>query len=134
MQLDDIPTKVTTLHRLLGSRPDTRQFRHNQDNPLLVDILVIDEASMVDVDLMASVFDALPANAQLILLGDKDQLASVDAGAVLGELCQRAFEPAPGYPMALWITQAKPWTRPWPCCARATGSGRTAVSANWRKL
>ncbi|HTN34261.1 MAG TPA: exodeoxyribonuclease V subunit alpha [Marinobacter sp.] len=88
--LDDIPTRVTTLHRLLGSRPDTRQFRHNQDNPLRVDILVIDEASMVDVDLMASVFDALPPHAQLILLGDKDQLASVDAGAVLGELCQRA--------------------------------------------
>ncbi|MBN7769942.1 exodeoxyribonuclease V subunit alpha [Marinobacter daepoensis] len=92
VHLDDIPTKVTTLHRLLGSRPDTRHFRHNRDNPLLVDILVIDEASMVDVDLMASVFDALPASAQLILLGDKDQLASVDAGAVLGELCQRAFE------------------------------------------
>ena len=92
VQPDDIPTRVTTLHRLLGSRPDTRQFRHNRDNPLLVDILVIDEASMVDVDLMASVFDALPARAQLILLGDKDQLASVDAGAVLGELCQRAFK------------------------------------------
>ncbi|MGO1234177.1 MAG: exodeoxyribonuclease V subunit alpha, partial [Marinobacter sp.] len=92
VQLDDIPTKVTTLHRLLGSRPDTRKFRHNRDNPLLVDILVIDEASMVDVDLMASVFDALPASAQLILLGDKDQLASVDAGAVLGELCQRALQ------------------------------------------
>jgi len=90
VSLADIPTKVTTLHRLLGSRPDTRKFRHNRDNPLLVDILVIDEASMVDLDLMASVFDALPANAQLILLGDKDQLASVDAGAVLGELCQRA--------------------------------------------
>ncbi|MEQ9547189.1 MAG: exodeoxyribonuclease V subunit alpha [Marinobacter sp.] len=90
--LDDIPTKVTTLHRLLGSRPDTRKFRHNRDNPLLVDILVIDEASMVDVDLMASVFDALPSHAQLILLGDKDQLASVDAGAVLGELCRRAAE------------------------------------------
>ncbi|MBW7471761.1 exodeoxyribonuclease V subunit alpha [Marinobacter sp. F4218] len=88
--LDDIPTRVTTLHRLLGSRPDTRRFRHNRDNPLLVDILVIDEASMVDVDLMASVFEALPSTAQLILLGDKDQLASVDAGAVLGELCQRA--------------------------------------------
>jgi exodeoxyribonuclease V alpha subunit len=88
--LADIPTKVTTLHRLLGSRPNTRKFRHNRDNPLLVDILVIDEASMVDLDMMASVFDALPANAQLILLGDKDQLASVDAGAVLGELCQRA--------------------------------------------
>lgn len=57
VSLDDIPTRVTTLHRLLGSRPDTRQFRHNRDNPLLVDILVIDEASMVDVDLMASVFE-----------------------------------------------------------------------------
>lgn len=91
VDLSDIPTRVTTLHRLLGSRPDTRKFRHNRDNPLLVDILVIDEASMVDVDLMASVFDALPGNAQLILLGDKDQLASVDAGAVLGELCQRAL-------------------------------------------
>ncbi|PSF13544.1 exodeoxyribonuclease V subunit alpha [Marinobacter fuscus] len=88
--LEDIPTRVTTLHRLLGSRPDTRKFRHHQDNPLPVDILVIDEASMVDVDLMASVFAALPARAHLILLGDKDQLASVDAGAVLGELCQRA--------------------------------------------
>src|SRR5690554_5264822 len=92
VSLADIPTKVTTLHRLLGSRPDTRKFRHNHDNPLLVDILVIDEASMVDLDMMASVFDAMPANAQLILLGDKDQLASVDAGAVLGELCQRAPE------------------------------------------
>ncbi|PCM44113.1 exodeoxyribonuclease V subunit alpha [Marinobacter sp. ANT_B65] len=98
VSLADIPTRVTTLHRLLGSRPDTRKFRHNHDNPLLVDILVIDEASMVDLDLMASVFDALPASAQLILLGDKDQLASVDAGAVLGELCQRAagghYQPA----------------------------------------
>ncbi|GHD41744.1 DNA helicase/exodeoxyribonuclease V, alpha subunit [Marinobacter persicus] len=92
VQLDDIPTRVTTLHRLLGSRPDTRQFRHNRDNPLPVDILVIDEASMVDVDLMASVVDALPEKAQLILLGDKDQLASVDTGAVLGELCQRAAD------------------------------------------
>jgi len=85
-----IPTQVTTLHRLLGSRPGSRSFRHNEDNPLPLDILVIDEASMVDVDLMASVFAALPPQARLIMLGDKDQLASVDAGAVLGELCQRA--------------------------------------------
>ncbi|MGM0572005.1 MAG: exodeoxyribonuclease V subunit alpha, partial [Pseudomonadota bacterium] len=87
-----IPTRVTTLHRLLGSRPGSRSFRHNEDNPLPLDILVIDEASMVDVDLMASVFAALPDKARLIMLGDKDQLASVDAGAVLGELCQRAEE------------------------------------------
>lgn len=88
--LDDIPVQVTTLHRLLGARPNTRSFRHHRDHPLLVDILVIDEASMVDVDLMAAVFEALPPHTQLILLGDKDQLASVDAGAVLGDLCQRA--------------------------------------------
>ncbi|WP_227368853.1 exodeoxyribonuclease V subunit alpha [Halomonas sp. M20] len=85
-----IPTEVTTLHRLLGSRPDTRHFRHNADNRLALDVLVIDEASMVDIEMMASLLAALPPRARLILLGDKDQLASVEAGAVLGDLCQRA--------------------------------------------
>ncbi|MGC3873457.1 exodeoxyribonuclease V subunit alpha [Halomonas sp. GXIMD04776] len=85
-----IPTEVTTLHRLLGSRPDTRHFRHHADNPLALDVLVIDEASMVDIEMMASLLAALPPRARLILLGDKDQLASVEAGAVLGDLCQRA--------------------------------------------
>lgn len=87
---DDIPVQVSTLHRLLGSRPHSRFFRHHRDNPLPLDILVIDEASMVDLEMMAAVFDALPAQAQIILLGDKDQLASVDAGAVLGDLCRQA--------------------------------------------
>ena len=85
-----IPAEVSTLHRLLGSRPDTRAFRHHRGNPLHLDVLVIDEASMVDLELMAAVLDALPENARLVLLGDKDQLASVEAGAVLGDLCQRA--------------------------------------------
>jgi exodeoxyribonuclease V alpha subunit len=87
-----IPAVVTTLHRVLGTRPDSRRFRHDASNPLPVDVLVIDEASMVDLEMMAAVLDALPASARLILLGDKDQLASVEAGAVLGELCQRANE------------------------------------------
>ncbi len=87
---DSIPTEVTTLHRLLGSRPDTRHFRHHAGNPLTLDALVIDEASMVDIEMMAAVLTALPPRARLILLGDKDQLASVEAGAVLGDLCQRA--------------------------------------------
>ncbi|WP_296699262.1 exodeoxyribonuclease V subunit alpha [Thiocapsa sp. UBA6158] len=87
-----IPVTVSTLHRLLGSRPDTRRLRHHTANPLALDVLVIDEASMVDLEMMAAVLDALPANARLILLGDKDQLASVEAGAVLGELCGRARE------------------------------------------
>ena len=85
-----IPVKVSTLHRLLGSRPDTRHFRHHAGNPLALDILVIDEASMVDLEMMAAVHAALPVSARLILLGDKDQLASVEAGAVLGQLCERA--------------------------------------------
>ncbi len=85
-----IPTAVSTLHRVLGTRPDSRRFRHDAANPLPVDVLVIDEASMVDLEMMAAVLDALPESARLVLLGDKDQLASVEAGAVLGELCERA--------------------------------------------
>lgn len=94
----DLPTKVRTLHRLLGSRRYSREFRHNSDNPLPLDVLVIDEASMVDVSMLAAVVAALPKHAQLILIGDQDQLASVEAGSVLGELCSRSraghYQPA----------------------------------------
>jgi exodeoxyribonuclease V alpha subunit len=79
-----------TLHSLLGARPDTRSFVHNKGNPLDVDVLIVDEASMVHLEMMASLLDALPPHARLILLGDKDQLASVEAGAVLGDLCHDA--------------------------------------------
>lgn len=85
-----IPTEVTTVHRLLGSRPDTRHFNHHERHPLALDVLVLDEASMLDLEMMAAVLAALPPQARLILLGDKDQLASVEAGSVLGDLCQRA--------------------------------------------
>lgn len=85
-----IPREATTLHRLLGARPDTRHFRYNADNPLALDLLVVDEASMVDLELMAALLAALPDQARLVLLGDKDQLASVEAGAVLGDLCMHA--------------------------------------------
>ena len=85
-----IPTTVSTVHRLLGSRPDTRHFRHDARNPLPLDVLVLDEASMLDLEMMSCVLAALRPQARLILLGDKDQLASVEAGAVLGDLCQRA--------------------------------------------
>ncbi len=79
-----------TLHSLLGSRPDTRKLRHHAGNPLEVDVLIVDEASMVHLEMMAALLDALPDTARLILLGDKDQLASVEAGAVLGDLCRDA--------------------------------------------
>ncbi len=79
-----------TLHSLLGARPDTRSFAHHRGNPLDVDVLIVDEASMVHLEMMATLLDALPPGAILILLGDKDQLASVEAGAVLGDLCRDA--------------------------------------------
>lgn len=89
-QREDVPDQATTLHRLLGSRPDSRRFRHHTGHPLPLDVLVVDEASMVDLEMMAALLAALPPAARLVLLGDKDQLASVEAGAVLGELCRRA--------------------------------------------
>ncbi len=79
-----------TLHSLLGARPDTRAFVHKAGNELDIDVLIVDEASMVHLEMMAALLDALPPTAMLVLLGDKDQLASVEAGAVLGDLCHDA--------------------------------------------
>ncbi len=81
-----------TLHALLGTRPGTRRFVHDAAEPLEIDVLFVDEASMVHLEMMASLLAALPPSARLVLLGDRDQLASVEAGAVLGDLCQ----PVPG--------------------------------------
>ena len=85
-----IPREVTTLHRLLGPRPGSRLFRHDRHNPLHADLVVVDEASMIDQELTARLLDALRPETRLVLVGDKDQLASVEAGAVLGELCEGA--------------------------------------------
>ncbi len=83
-----IPGSASTLHRLLKVRPDGKGFRHHKDNPLALDLLLIDEVSMVDIQLMRSVLDALPPYCRLILLGDSDQLASVEAGNVLDDICR----------------------------------------------
>jgi exodeoxyribonuclease V alpha subunit len=79
-----------TLHSLLGARPDTRTFAFHHGNPLDIDVLIVDEASMIHLEMMAALLDALPATARVVFLGDKDQLASVEAGAVLGDLCRSA--------------------------------------------
>jgi exodeoxyribonuclease V alpha subunit len=81
-----IPETVTTLHRLLGAMLPSPYFRHHADKPLVHDLVVVDEASMVDLALMSKLIDALKPGARLILLGDKDQLASVESGAVLADL------------------------------------------------
>ena len=78
-----------TLHRLLGMRPDG-SCRHGRATPLALDVLVVDEASMIDLALMARLLDALPPHARLVLLGDRDQLAAVEAGAVFADLCASA--------------------------------------------
>ncbi|MFC3022305.1 exodeoxyribonuclease V subunit alpha [Vibrio zhugei] len=83
-----IPTQASTIHRLLGALPHSAEFRHHNKNPLHLDLLIVDEASMVDLSLMVKLVEALPSHARLVLLGDKDQLASVEAGAVLGDICQ----------------------------------------------
>ncbi|MCP9759102.1 exodeoxyribonuclease V subunit alpha [Aquitalea sp. S1-19] len=84
-----LPGDAQTLHRLIGLVPGRDAPRYHAGNPLPLDVLVIDEASMVDLTLMHDTVAALPAHARLILLGDRDQLASVDAGAVLGDVAER---------------------------------------------
>jgi exodeoxyribonuclease V alpha subunit len=101
-----IPTEAATLHRLLGARPDTRHFVHHRGNPLHLDLLVVDEASMIDLEMMAALLEALPDEARLVLLGDKDQLASVEAGAVLGELCAHAERPGYRPETVDWVRSA----------------------------
>ncbi|MDY4387456.1 exodeoxyribonuclease V subunit alpha [Pectobacterium aroidearum] len=89
-QREAFPQEATTLHRLLGAVTDSQRLRHHQDNPLHLDVLIVDEASMVDLPMMANVIAALPPHARIIFLGDRDQLASVEAGAVLGDICRFA--------------------------------------------
>ncbi len=85
--------EVYTLHRLLRPVVGTPLFRHNAENPLPVDLMIVDEVSMVDLALMAKLVDALPGAARLVLIGDRDQLASVEAGSVLGDICGRLRRP-----------------------------------------
>ncbi|HTG44500.1 MAG TPA: exodeoxyribonuclease V subunit alpha, partial [Verrucomicrobiae bacterium] len=91
--------KATTIHRLLGYLPGSPYFRHRGDNLLTADVVVIDEASMVDLALMAKLFAAVRPDARLILLGDRDQLASVEAGSVLADICAAAEKAAPNEPL-----------------------------------
>ena len=101
-----------TLHALLGARPDTRAFRFNAHHLLDVDVLIVDEASMIHLEMMSALLQAMPPGARLILLGDKDQLASVEAGAVLGDLCRDAergdYSPATAHYIQRVAGQALP--------------------------
>jgi exodeoxyribonuclease V alpha subunit len=80
--------EALTLHRLLGYVPNKNSFKHNAQNPLSFDVLIVDEASMIDLPLMAKFFDAIKSESKVILLGDKNQLPPVDIGDVFGDLCR----------------------------------------------
>ena len=82
-----LPEQAQTLHRLLGARPGSEAFRHNRSNQLALDLLLVDEASMIDLMLMAALLEALPPAARLIFLGDRNQLTSVEAGSLFADLC-----------------------------------------------
>jgi len=88
-----IPLHGSTIHRAMGylSRHPTR-FSHNLENPLKADAVFVDEASMTDIALMAKLFEAVPQTARIVLLGDHHQLASVEAGSILGDICESALQ------------------------------------------
>ncbi|TLU84743.1 MAG: exodeoxyribonuclease V subunit alpha [Chlorobium sp.] len=99
-----IPDTVVTIHGLLGAVAGFSRFRHSSKNPLPFDTVIVDEASMVALPLMTALVTALRPEARLVLLGDRDQLASVEAGAVLSDIC-RAGEAGTGSPLSGAIVQ-----------------------------
>ncbi|RUO73575.1 exodeoxyribonuclease V subunit alpha [Idiomarina seosinensis] len=103
--LDSIKPEGKTLHRLLGVKPNSRTFKHHADNPLRTDVVIVDEASMIDIEMMTALLKATPKQARLVLIGDKDQLASVEAGAVLGNLCSGADQGYYHTETAQWLQQ-----------------------------
>jgi exodeoxyribonuclease V alpha subunit len=87
---DVLPVEAKTLHRLLGTIPGSPQFRHHAENPLPYDVVVVDEASMIDLPLMCKLVEAVADGARLVLLGDRDQLPSIEAGDVLAAITDAA--------------------------------------------
>lgn len=87
--IDAIPSEAYTIHRMLKTIPGSPYFYHNAENPLTADIVVVDEVSMVDLALMSKLLSAVKNDARIILIGDKDQLASVEAGFVMADICDK---------------------------------------------
>ena len=97
-----LPMEARTLHRLLGTIPGNPQFRHHADNPLPLDVIVVDEASMIDLPLMCKLVEAVADGARLVLLGDRDQLPSIEAGDVLAAITDAAGDAQPPA-VARWL-------------------------------
>jgi exodeoxyribonuclease V alpha subunit len=89
---EKLPVDASTIQRLLGAKGDSPHFRHDAKNPLVADVVIVDEASMIDLALLAKLFDAVRPDTRIILVGDKDQLASVEAGSAFRDICTPGFE------------------------------------------
>ena len=124
MQLSDeiqeyIPTKASTIHKLLGYIPDSITFKHNRNNTLRADVVLVDEASMIDIALMSKLLEAIPKKAKIILIGDKDQLSSVETGSVFADMCQGLKD------SHYLVTLQKNWR-----FSQDSGIGQLAIAAN----
>jgi exodeoxyribonuclease V alpha subunit len=117
-----LPAEAYTVHRLLGATSTPGRFRHDAANPLALDLLVVDEASMLDLALAAALVDALPAHARLVLLGDKDQLAAVEAGAVFADLSSDGRFSAARAAQLAALAGISPETLPRAAAARQDGA------------
>src|SRR5437763_3303926 len=95
-----LPADVSTIQRLLGVKGDSPHFRHDAKNPLPADVVIVDEASMIDLALLAKLFDAVRPDARVILVGDKDQLASVEAGSAFRDICTPGRDLGPSVSLA----------------------------------
>ncbi len=116
-----LPSESHTIHRLLGVTPEPGRFRHHAGNPLPLDTLVVDEASMLDLALAVRLVEAVPEGARLVLLGDKDQLAAVEVGSVFADLSAR--ESSPLAASVVWLTESHRF-------AADSGIGRLAAHVN----
>lgn len=118
---------ASTLHRLLGARKGSGRFSHDRSNPLPQDAVIVDETSMVSLPLMARLLEALRLDAQLILVGDPNQLASIDAGAVLGDIVAAAGTANPD--LAARLAQACPHET---FAVERAAAGVVALERNYR--
>jgi exodeoxyribonuclease V alpha subunit len=112
-----LPEDASTIQRLLGAKGDSPHFRHDAKNPLAADVVIIDEASMIDLALLAKLFDAVRPDARIILVGDKDQLASVEAGSAFRDIC------TPGLELGISVSLAEAY-------AKCTGEELEGTSAS----
>src|SRR5213076_1508926 len=114
---EKLPADASTIQRLLGAKGDSPHFRHDAKNPLVGDVVIVDEASMIDLALLAKLLDAVRPAARIILVGDKDQLASVEAGSAFRDIC------TPGLELGVSVSLAEAF-------AKCTGEKLAGVSAS----